>query len=238
MDFRQQVRDWISRAEDRLSDQLVKDEEWKGSKSTKSSRTSRSSQQSKSCASSSASSRTRERVKLAELLAEKAMLKRKQALKAAEEDLQLDTEIAKAQAREGVYQEMVQVVDTESTNVKEKDVNPHASNAQDEERPRPPTTPIMTPIKPVVKPLRTLSTTELSVYTLSDFGSAPGSPVNQSTTLDYTPWCQNSMIVSPRQIKAIQDLNPQREIFDPSLSNSSTIRKVFTTTGNDTATAN
>lgn len=46
---------------------------------------------------------------MAELLAEKAMLKRKQALDAAAENLRLDKEIAKAEAREKVYEEPVKL---------------------------------------------------------------------------------------------------------------------------------
>lgn len=179
LDFRQQVKDWISRAEDQLSDQLDKDEERKSSKSSKSSRTSKSSRESKSFTSASVSSRTRERVKLAELLAEKAMLKRKQALKVAEEDLKLETEIAKARAREKVYQEMVQVVDVESINSKVKDEKPQVSKAQDEEKPRPLATPRMSSTPAAKPPRRTLPTPELSVSTSSDFRSPPRSTRKQ-----------------------------------------------------------
>ena len=84
----------------RLSDHLDESNGAKGSNGTKSLRT-RSSHRS----TSSVSSRTKERVKVAELLAEKAMLRRKQAIDVAAEDQRLDTEIAKAQTRERVYGE-------------------------------------------------------------------------------------------------------------------------------------
>ena len=83
---------WMSQAEARLTDQL-------DGRSNKGSERS-------SKASSRLSARDRERVRLAELKAERSMLKRKQALRAAEEDLELDTEIAKTEAREKALSEI------------------------------------------------------------------------------------------------------------------------------------
>ena len=100
LDLRKRVEEWITLREHRLSDHLDESNGVKGSNGTKSLRT-----QSSHRSTSSVSSRTKERVKVAELLAEKAMLRCKQALDVAEEDLRLDTEIAKAQARERVYGE-------------------------------------------------------------------------------------------------------------------------------------
>jgi hypothetical protein len=62
-----------------------------------------------SVASSSSSAQLQEKARIAELMAEKLMVKRKQAIKAAEEELKLDTEIAKAQARERVFEEIDEV---------------------------------------------------------------------------------------------------------------------------------
>ena len=57
-------------------------------------------------ASSRLSARDRERVRLAELKAERSMLKQKQALRAAEEDLELELEIVKAEVREKALDEI------------------------------------------------------------------------------------------------------------------------------------
>ena len=82
---------WVSQAEGRLADQLERASS-KGSKASK--------------ASSQLSARDRERVRLAELKAERSMLKQKQALRAAEEDLELQLEIVKAEAREKALNEI------------------------------------------------------------------------------------------------------------------------------------
>ena len=82
---------WVSQAEGRLADQLERASS-KGSKASK--------------ASSRLSARDRERVRLAELKAERSMLKQKQALRAAEEDLELQLEIVKAEAREKALNEI------------------------------------------------------------------------------------------------------------------------------------
>ena len=83
---------WISQAEARLIDQLD------GRSSKGSERSSK--------ASSRLSARDRERVRLAELKAERSMLKRKQALRAAGEELELEMEIAKTEAREKTLSEI------------------------------------------------------------------------------------------------------------------------------------
>ena len=100
LEFREQVTHWIMQTEHHLTDQV-------DHLSHTGSRVSRAS--SKSRASSTASARAREKAKVAELLAEKAMLKRKQALLAAEEELKLELAIAKARAREKTYAEMEEV---------------------------------------------------------------------------------------------------------------------------------
>ena len=69
-----------------------------------SSGSSKASQRSKTSVSSSTkSARAKEMVKVAELLAERAMLEKKQALRAQNEALKLEIEIPKAQARERAY---------------------------------------------------------------------------------------------------------------------------------------
>lgn len=92
MAYLRPVYAWVSQAEGRLADQLERTSS-KGSKSS-------------SKASSRLSARDRERVRLAELKAERSMLKQKQALRAAEEDLELQLEIVKAEAREKALNEM------------------------------------------------------------------------------------------------------------------------------------
>ena len=83
---------WISQAESHLTDQL---ERASSEGSRRSSKTS-----------SRLSARERERVRLAELKAERSMLKQKQALRAAEEDLELELEIVKAEARGKALEEL------------------------------------------------------------------------------------------------------------------------------------
>ncbi len=85
--FRNQVCDWIVRAEQRVQDTI-------GS-SSGASNTSRSSTRS-----STSSKVAKAKAKLAELMVEKAMLKQKQALHEQEQAFQLDLEIAKTKARE------------------------------------------------------------------------------------------------------------------------------------------
>lgn len=103
LEFRKQVMEWMNVAERRLAEELDLLSELK-SASSKSSRVSTRSK--KSSASSTSSARAKEKLKLAELLAEKKMLQRKQALRAADEALKLETEIAKAEARERVYADL------------------------------------------------------------------------------------------------------------------------------------
>ena len=103
LEFRKQVMEWMNVAERRLTEELDLLSEVK-SASSKSSRVSTRSK--KSSASSTPSARAKEKLKLAELQAEKQMLERKQALRAADEALKLETEIAKAQARERVYADL------------------------------------------------------------------------------------------------------------------------------------
>ena len=58
--------------------------------------------------------------KVAELLAEKTMLKRKQALDVAAENLRLETKIAKAEARGKVYGELIDYQEKPLMSVKER----------------------------------------------------------------------------------------------------------------------
>ena len=100
LEFRKGVMEWISVADHRLARELdllsdAKSSSYKPSHASTCSR--------KSTASSTTSVRAKEKLKLAELRAEREMLERKQALRAADEALKLETEIAKAQARERVY---------------------------------------------------------------------------------------------------------------------------------------
>ena len=100
LEFRKQVMEWINIAERRLAEELDLLSDAK-SGSSKSSRASTHSK--KSSASSTSSARAKEKLKLAELQAERKLLERKQALRAADEALKLEIEIAKAEAREKVY---------------------------------------------------------------------------------------------------------------------------------------
>lgn len=98
-----QVSSWITEAEHNLSDRLESLSS-KVSDRTQASRYTRASKT--SSRSSKLSARKQEKVKLAELLAEKSMLKKRQALKNAEEDLKLEIEIVKTEAREKALAEM------------------------------------------------------------------------------------------------------------------------------------
>ena len=98
LEFRQEVRHWICRSEQRLADELKS-----VSTVSRQSHTSRRSLISKvSSRSSAASAKAREKVRLAEMLVEKSMFKKTQMIREA----QLDIEIAKSQASEKVYAEM------------------------------------------------------------------------------------------------------------------------------------
>ena len=96
LSYLNEVAAWITHSEQKLSENLE-------TQSTKG-------QSSK--ASSRMSARDKERVKLAELRAEKSMFKQKQALQAAEEDLKLELEIGKAEAREKDLAQMRQEQET------------------------------------------------------------------------------------------------------------------------------
>ena len=95
--FRGQVTDWIRKAERHLTDDCES-----ASQSSKHSRKSRSSRSSKSSR-SNVSAAAREKARIAELLIEKGMLRRQQNLKIQTDELKLELEIAKAQARERIY---------------------------------------------------------------------------------------------------------------------------------------
>ena len=83
---------WLSQAESHLTDQLER-------ASSKGSRRS-------SKTSSRFSARERGRVRLAQLKAERSMLKQRQVLRAADEDLELELEIVKAEARGKALEEL------------------------------------------------------------------------------------------------------------------------------------
>ena len=102
MDFKSHVITWVHQTESKLSDQLSDSGTKSHAKST-SSRSQRSCSKSGSGRSttSSQSSRTRHKAKLAELLADKATLAQQQKVR----ELQLSIAIAKAEAREMVYEE-------------------------------------------------------------------------------------------------------------------------------------
>ena len=86
------VHAWVSQVEGQLANQLERASS-KGSERT-------------SKASSRLSARDKERVHLAELKAERSLLKQRQALRAAEEDLDLELKIGQAEAREKALNEM------------------------------------------------------------------------------------------------------------------------------------
>ena len=100
LEFRSMVVGWIAQAERHIQDLLASPSEISRSvqKSTRSSTKS-------SKSGSSSSRRADSRAKLAELYAERALLKKRQELERAREDLRIETEIAKAEARERVYAE-------------------------------------------------------------------------------------------------------------------------------------
>ena len=183
LDFRQQVLQWIVFSEQRLSDELDTSVEKKSSSRSKLSKSLRGSHRSSSSIASSISSRTRERVKLAELQAEKSLLKRKQALDVAAEDLKLETEIAKAQARKRVYGEIIEksqgvavpVKIDQSEGTERNIATPYVGR---DELMRTPT-PRSSNVTPVItsQPTVTFPTPDLSVSSLSDFSNpAPTSP--------------------------------------------------------------
>ena len=92
-EYRKQVVDWINLCKERLSDQLDQISEARSSQRTHLSCKSRSSAH-------TSSARAQEMAKVAELLAEKSMLKKKLELQVAEKKFELDLKVAKAQARE------------------------------------------------------------------------------------------------------------------------------------------
>ena len=102
LEFQNRVLDWIYRAEHQVLDQIRSVSECGSSQS----HSSQSSKHTKSSSVSSlASARAKEKARIAELLIEKSVMKKKQALQAEGEELTLETELAKAQARERVYAE-------------------------------------------------------------------------------------------------------------------------------------
>ena len=100
-EYRKEVTNWILECEARISDHLerLSDKRSVKSRSSHSSRSSRSSR-------SLQSARMKEEAKVAELMAERSLLKEKIKLQAAEEQLQIDLEIAKAKAREQAFEEL------------------------------------------------------------------------------------------------------------------------------------
>ena len=99
-EYHKQVANWIMSCEEQISnhlDGLSDTSKW--SRKSRSSCTSRSSI-------SLQSARLKEKAKVAELMAERSMLQEKLTLQVAEEQLQLDLQIARAQAREKVFAEM------------------------------------------------------------------------------------------------------------------------------------
>ena len=120
LDFCNQVKSWIVLIENQLSEQLdyasvSEVGETKEQRKdipinsdinrSKFSRHYEKSRSSLSERTSSSFAQVQEKAKIAELMAEKSMLQGKQAIRAADEELKLDTEIAKAQAREKVFEE-------------------------------------------------------------------------------------------------------------------------------------
>ena len=105
-EYRNMVVNWITACEQRLSDQF---DNLSGRHSNKS----RSSRISKN---SSLSLQAKEKAKVAELIAERSMLKQRLELKVAEEEYRLDLKIAKARARERVLAEIEQQDDDRNLN--------------------------------------------------------------------------------------------------------------------------
>ena len=97
-EYRKEVTSWILECEARIIDHLDR----LSDKRSVRSRTSRSSRWSRSLQ----SARMKEKAKVAELMAERSMLEEKIKLQAAEEQLQIDLEIAKAKARERAFEEI------------------------------------------------------------------------------------------------------------------------------------
>ena len=129
-----------------------------------------------STSSTAVSSRTKERVKVAELLAEKAMLKRKQALDVAAENLRQETEIAKAEAREKVYGELIDYEEKPLMSVKERKkvrtaaTDESTSNVPCASKPR-----YSHSTSAVSQQKIPLFTPSLSVWSLTDISSSPKS---------------------------------------------------------------
>ena len=91
---------WIYQAECHLTDQMENHSDLSSSSLHSSSK--RSSRSSKS----SFSSRAKEKIRLAELVTERAILRQRQALQAAKEELELELEIAKSEARDKILNEL------------------------------------------------------------------------------------------------------------------------------------
>jgi len=95
--FRDQVNNWIRKAERHLTDNCDS-----ASRLSKHSHKSRSSRLSKS-SQSGVSAKAKEKARIAELMIEKDMLRKRQNLQIQKDKLKLDMEIAKAKAREEIY---------------------------------------------------------------------------------------------------------------------------------------
>ena len=100
-EYRKEITNWILECEARISHHLGRLSDKRSVKS-RSSCSSRSSRLSRSLQ----SARMKEKAKVAELMAERSLLKEKIKLQAAEEQLQIDLEIAKAKDRERAFEEL------------------------------------------------------------------------------------------------------------------------------------
>lgn len=113
LEYNRQVMSWIVEAESILADSISRH-------STKNSHSSRSTRQSTG---STATVRSREKARVAELLAEKAMLSRKLHVQAQEAELKLDTEIAKAEARVKSYCDSNPEIKTETDTIERLNIH-------------------------------------------------------------------------------------------------------------------
>ncbi len=217
MEFRNGVKAWKALTENQLAEQLDHDsvsETGKIKVQRESLKTSGVSHRSKdtcrsiSGASSLSSAQVKERAKIAELLAEKSMLRRKQAIKAAKEELKLDIEIAKAQAREKVFDESNENKSRSDLDEPERNANPSETRTKTGEMmmQQPPTP--HPPVNPVSASRLTLSWPVSSVQSISDSNdSFIHRSVPQNTTL---PSRHDRVRSDTVHTKSNQDPTPQQ----------------------------
>ena len=217
MEFRNGGKAWIALTENQLAEQLDHDSvsetgkikvQRESSKISEVSHRSKDTHRSISGASSLSSTQVKERAKIAELFAEKLMLRTKQAIKAAEEELKLDIEIAKAQAREKMFDESNENKSRSDLDEPKRNANPSETRTKTGEMmmQQPPTP--HPPVNPVSASRLTQSSPVSSVPSISDSNdSFIHRSVPQNTTL---PSRHHRVRSDTVHTKSNQDPTPQQ----------------------------